>query len=780
MKDTYDFRAIEKYWQDVWERDGTLNVDEESDKPKVYVLDMFPGPSGPLHMGHVKNYVIGDVVARYRIRQGENVFHPMGWDAFGLPAEIAAIVEGVHPREWTDKHIGVQKRQFRSVGIHHDWSAELNTSDSEYYRWNQWLFLKLYEHGLAYQAERAVNWCPKCQTTLANEEVVAGACERCDTEIVEKPLQQWFLKITAYADALLKGLDNLPNWPDRIKTMQRHWIGRSAGAEVCFDVPEYDTQLTVFTTRPDTLFGVTFIALSVDHPMAKQVGCRLGVDDRGVDTGVCAIHPVTQQRIPIWVADYVLMDYGTGSVMGVPAHDERDFDFAQTHGLPIQTVVESDEGIPNANRGRLIHSGAFTGQHSDKACENIAQWLHDHDCGGPKVTFKLRDWCISRQRYWGTPIPIVHCDACGTVPVPESDLPVCLPDMTDFAPDGRPPLSRVVDFVQTTCPQCGGSAERECDTMTGFVCSSWYFLRFFSPHCHDQIFDAEAVCKGMPVAHYIGGKEHGVGHLMYSRFITRFLNDMGLVNFVEPFTHLFNQGVVCKDGSKMSKSRGNVVSIEDMVAEYGADTARMFVLFATPPDRDMDWSEDGVEGIHRFLNRVWRIVSEEVETPPGQAVDEKVMRVMHQAIRSVTEDMVRFHYNTAISRLMELTTAIQQGQADGVGGLRVACETLVLLMAPFAPHIAEALWHRLGYSSSVHGAEWPTYDVDLVMEQTVEVAVQVNGKMRDAIQVQRSWAESDVIRTAHRSRRVSRHLGDRAIQRTVYVPNRLVNFVTKK
>lgn len=624
--DDYDFEKIETHWQEAWAQKGTLDVQETPDKPKTYVLDMFPGPSGPLHMGHAKNYVIGDVMARYCIRQGDNVFHPVGWDAFGLPAEIAAIKHGVHPRQWTDKHIAIQSRQFRSLGIHHDWSAEINTSDPTYYRWNQWLFLKLYEHGLAYRAERPTTYCPQCQTTLANEEIVDGQCERCDTPIVEKPLQQWFLKITAYADALLKGLDNLPNWPERIKTMQRQWIGRST------------------------------------------------------------------------------------------------------------------------------HSNGET-------------------------TYHLRDWCISRQRYWGTPIPIVHCPNCGTVPVPETDLPVRLPDIKSFKPDGQSPLSRVPEFVNTTCPHCGKPAQRECDTMTGFVCSSWYFLRFLSPQHQDHIVDPGAVKNGMPIAHYIGGKEHGVGHLMYARFITHFLHNLGLVPFTEPFTHLFNQGVVYKDGSKMSKSRGNVVSIEHMTSQYGADTARMFVLFATSADRDMEWNDEGVAGIHRFLNRIWRIISQTEnthQTPPNT-----LNRTMHKTIHTVTQDMERFQYNTAISRIMELANAIQEVQIHDDGNTFRACKTLVALLAPFAPHIAESLWQKLGQPFSIHETPWPKYDPTQITEEIVEVSIQINGKMRDTIQVSPFSNATDIINAAQQSKRVVSFLNNHQIQRTIYVPNRLVNFVTE-
>lgn len=619
---SYNFQAIEPHWQNVWEREGALNVRSASNAPDVYILSMFPGPSGPLHMGHAKNYVIGDVLMRYRIRKGDNVFHPMGWDAFGLPAEIAAIKHNVHPRDWTEQHIDIQKRQFRSLGIHHDWSHEINTSVSDYYRWNQWLFLKLHERGLAYQAERAVNWCPQCQTTLANEEVIEETCERCDTPIIQKPLNQWFLKITAYADALLDGLDKLPDWPRRMRTIQRNWIGRSENGET--------------------------------------------------------------------------------------------------------------------------------------------------------VTYNLRDWCISRQRYWGTPIPIVHCKTCGTVPVPETELPVQLPHMADFEPDGQSPLARVSEFVQTVCPSCGQPARRETDTMTGFVCSAWYFLRFASPNTEDRPFDSESVHRWMPMAHYIGGKEHAVGHLMYARFITRFLKDIGHIDFSEPFTHLFNQGVVYKDGAKMSKSRGNVVSIEQMTQTYGADTARMFVLFATPTDRDMDWNDDGVQGIHRFLHRVWQAITGDTSSQSAENGD--LMKIAHRTIRAVTQDLERLHYNTAISRLMELTTAIQQ-QGASSEEIQHARETLVLLIAPFAPHIAESLWRHLGHTDSVHLTSWPTPNSALAARQTVSIAVQINGKTRDVFDAPHHVQEDDIIQVAKERKRIRKHLENHVVHRTVYVPNRLINFV---
>lgn len=625
MSDTYDFRAIETHWQTVWQRDKTLNVRPKSSAPDVYILDMFPGPSGPLHMGHAKNYVIGDVITRYRIRQGDNVFHPMGWDAFGLPGEIAAIKQGVHPRDWTQQHIAIQKAQFQSLGIHHDWDCEINTSDPEYYRWNQWLFLKLYERGLAYQAEQAVNWCPHCQTTLANEEIIDQMCERCDTPVEQKILRQWFLKITAYADVLLESLKDLPEWPESIKMMQTHWIGRT-------EDPEKGT------------------------------------------------------------------------------------------------------------------------------------------------VFKLRDWCISRQRYWGTPIPIVHCDVCGAVPIAESDLPVRLPHIDHFTPDGQSPLSRVSDFVDTSCPKCHHPARRECDTMTGFVCSSWYFLRFTSPTEKAMPFDIDAVRRWLPVAHYIGGKEHAVGHLMYARFMTHFLKDIGLIPFEEPIKHLFNQGVVYKDGTKMSKSRGNVVSIEHMVKTYGADTARVFVLFATPPDRDMAWSDTGVEGIFRFLNRVYRLVTTNNQ-PIGQRFNETLVRAIHRTICQVTTDLERLHYNTAISRLMELTNAIAQAMEKDISAMAIiqAKKTLVALMAPFAPHLSEALWQHLGHTQSVHCSPWPTYDPVWVQEKIM--TIQINGKTRDQVDFQSNPSQSDIEQMAIQRTRIKPYLVGKTVCKTIYVPNRLINFV---
>ena len=758
MYSGYDFRTIEPTWQKTWERERTLNVRGPSDAPDVYVLDMFPNPSGPLHIGHCKNYGIGDVVARYRIRRGDNVFHPMGWDAFGLPGELAAQKAGAHPRAWTQQNIRIGKAQFQKLGIHYDWDHEICSCEPDYYRWNQWLFLKLYERGLAYRAEAPVNWCPDCDTTLANEEVIAGACERCGTTVERRPMRQWFLKITAYADALLDGLDRLTGWPERIRTMQRNWIGRTEGAEVRFCVAGSGEQIVAFTTRPDTLFGVTFIALSPDHPMAARL-CRDSSalarirdaqahreDDaapQGIPTGAEVIHPLTGKRVPVWVADYVLTDYGTGAVMGVPAHDARDFAFAKAYGLPIMRVIRRADGseppLPDENAGAMIASDPFTGMESRSGGAAVAEALRARNAGGPSVAYRLRDWCISRQRYWGTPIPVIHCPRCGEVPVPETDLPVHLPHMVDFHPDGRSPLARVPDFVHTDCPTCGTKAQRECDTMTGFVCSSWYFLRFVSPGESGGPFDPDAARRWAPVVNYIGGKEHAVGHLMYARFITRFLRDIGRVDFDEPFTHLFNQGVVYKDGAKMSKSKGNVVSVDDMVRKFGADTARVFVLFATPPERDMEWSDTGAEGIFRFLNRVWRAVVDGTGEAAGSALSgnsEALVRTVHRTVLSVTADMDRMHYNTAISRLMELTTAIHQaGRSGERGAVREAREALVSMLAPFAPHIAEELWHRIGKPGSVHRASWPDYDARLAAEETVTVVVQVDGKVRDRFEV---------------------------------------------
>jgi len=802
MSSGYDFRTIEPKWQKTWERERTLNVRRPSDAPDVYVLDMFPNPSGPLHMGHCKNYGIGDVVARYRIRRGDNVFHPMGWDAFGLPGELAAHKAGAHPRAWTLQNIRIGKAQFRKLGIHYDWDHEICSCEPDYYRWNQWLFLKLYERGLAYRAEAPVNFCPDCDTTLANEEVITGACERCGATVERRPMRQWFLKITAYADALLDGLDRLTGWPERIRAMQRNWIGRTEGAEVRFCMAGGGEQIVAFTTRPDTLFGVTFIALSPDHPMAARL-CRDasalarirhaqesredGAAPQGIPTGAEVIHPLTGKRAPVWVADYVLTDYGTGAVMGVPAHDARDFAFANAYNLGVARVIRAADGseppLPHENDGMIIASGPFTGMDSRSGGAAIAKALRVRGAGGSSVAYRLRDWCISRQRYWGTPIPVVHCPRCGEAPVPEADLPVRLPHMADFHPDGRSPLARVPDFVHTDCPACGAKARRECDTMTGFVCSSWYFLRFVSPGESAEPFAPDAVRRWAPVVNYIGGKEHAVGHLMYARFITRFLKDIGRVDFDEPFIHLFNQGVVYKDGAKMSKSKGNVVSVNDMVQTYGADTARVFVLFATPPNRDMEWSDSGAEGIFRFLNRVWRAVADEVGETAGSPPcgdSETLDRAVHRTVRSVTADMDRMRYNTAISRLMELTTAIQQALQSGgeSAAVRQAREALVSMLAPFAPHIAEALWRQMGKPGSVHRLPWPDYDAHLAAEETVTVVVQVNGKVRDRFQAPAGTPDADLEAQATGRERVRAYLGRRAVRRAVVVPDRLVNFVT--
>jgi len=805
MENVYDHREIEPRWQETWQRDGTLRPRGAPGPGDTYVLDMFPNPSGPLHMGHCKNYSIGDVVARYRVRRGENVFHPMGWDAFGLPGEIAAQQAGAHPRDWTLRNIRIEKAQFRKLGIDYDWSHEICSCDPEYYRWNQWLFLKMLERGLAYRADAPVNWCARCNTSLANEEVVAGACERCGTEAEKRPMRQWFLRTTAYADELLEGLDALEGWPDRIRTMQRNWIGRAEGAEVKFAVEGSDLELDVFTTRPDTIYGVTFMALSPEHPAAARLCGNAAALDRvrkaqtevgdvpvGVPTGAEARHPLTGALVPIWVADYVLLEYGTGAVMGVPAHDARDFAFAEAHGLPIERVVDAPgcvgEVLPYEDPGTMVSSGQFSGLSSAEGGAAVAAALSERGAGGASVSFRLRDWCISRQRYWGTPIPVVHCEKCGVVPVPEELLPVRLPHMVAFKPDGRSPLARHEGFVNALCPACGGHAERECDTMTGFVCSAWYFLRFTSPDEAAGPFDPEAVRRWAPVKCYIGGKEHAVGHLLFSRFVTRVLRDMGLVDFSEPFAQLYNQGVVYKGGAKMSKSKGNVVSVDEVVERYGADTARMFVLFATPPDRDMAWNDSGVEGIHRFLGRVWRAVSEARTAPEGsrgegsEASTEALTRATHRAVKAVTVDMERMHYNTAISRLMELTTAVQQASQGGAGpagaALREARETLVSLLAPFAPHICEELWSAMGKCGSVHRAQWPVHDPSWTATETATVVVQVDGRVRDRFEAPVGTPDSELEATAASQERVQAHLVGCTVRRTVVVPDRLVNFVT--
>jgi leucyl-tRNA synthetase len=823
MEERYDFRQIEAKWQRKWEEEGLYRTTEGGDRPKHYLLEMFPYPSGDLHMGHVRNYSIGDVVARYKTMKGYNVLHPMGWDAFGLPAENAAIQHGIHPAVWTRRNIENMRRQLKAMGFSYDWDREVTTCLPEYYRWTQWLFLKLYHHGLAYKKKAPVNWCPSCQTVLANEQVVAGRCERCDTSVEKRDLDQWFFRITAYADRLLEGLKRLQGWPEKVKVMQENWIGRSYGAEVRFEA-EDGSEIVVFTTRPDTLYGVTYLVLAPEHPLVeKLVAGRLeeqtvkefawrvrqmsAVDRTAVDlvkegrlTGAYARHPLTGERLPIWVASYVLYEYGTGAVMGVPAHDQRDFEFARAYGLPIKVVIrppgQEASALTEAYEGEgvMVDSGPFTGLASPQGKERIADYLEEKGLGRRAVNYRLRDWLISRQRYWGAPIPIVYCSRCGIVPVPEEELPVLLPYEVEFKPTGESPLKSCPEFVATTCPRCHGPAERETDTMDTFVCSSWYFLRYTSPKSEAAAFLPEKVNYWMPVDQYIGGVEHAILHLMYARFFTKVLYDLGLVAVDEPFTNLLTQGMVLKDGSKMSKSKGNVVSPEEIMQRYGADTARLFILFAAPPEKDLEWSDAGVEGCHRFLNRVWRLVGSlrprllaaGDEATPRTPEDRELWRLVHQTIKRVTEDIEeRFNFNTAISAIMELVNAIYRYRDDvpqqeqNWALLKEAVKNLVLILAPFAPHLAEELWHLLGYSESVHRQPWPAFDLSALAVEEVEVVVQINGRVRDRLRLPAGASQERAREAALAQSRIQQWLAGREVAKVVWVPDKLINIVVR-
>jgi len=823
MQERYNFSQIERKWQAYWEEKGMYQVNEDPSKKKYYVLEMFPYPSGNLHMGHVRNYSIGDVIARFKMMQGYNVLHPMGWDAFGLPAENAAIQHGIAASKWTRDNIANMKRQLKSMGISYDWRREVTTCNPDYYKWTQWLFLQFYKRGLVFKKKAAVNWCPSCATVLANEQVVDGRCERCDSAVDKKELEQWFFKITAYADELLRDLEKLPGWPEKVKTMQFNWIGRSEGAEIRFRT-EAGHDLTVFTTRPDTVFGVTYMVLAPEHPLVAELvrGTeyegpvmefvqrvrrlssieRAEQEKEGLFTGAYAINPLNNERVPIWVANYVLMDYGTGIVMGVPAHDQRDFEFARKYNLPIRIVVQPEgmelkaeemtEAFPA--EGYLVNSGPFDGLDNQTAIKKITEYVEQQGLGRFQVQYRLRDWLISRQRYWGTPIPIIYCEHCGPVPVPEEDLPVILPEDVQFKPTGESPLNSMPEFTDCQCPQCGRKAVRETETMDTFVDSSWYFLRYCDANNDREVFDKEKVDYWMNVDQYIGGVEHAILHLMYARFFTKVLRDLGLVKCDEPFQNLLTQGMVLKDGSKMSKSKGNVVSPEEIIQTYGADTARLFILFAAPPERDLEWSDQGVEGCYRFLNRVWRLVygyHRQVRdvAPLDEARDEadrELRRMIHLTVKKVTEDIdKRFNFNTAISAIMELIHSLQdyrdrkgQGQ-ENLGLVRFGLERLMVLLAPFAPHIAEELWHGIGNEESVHLQSWPSYDEKALELDQVEVAIQINGKVRARLNVPRDMPEAELRPVVMAEKRVQDFVTGKEIVKFVVVPNKLVSIVVK-
>jgi leucyl-tRNA synthetase len=831
--DRYDPHAIERSWQAVWADEGTWQVPNpgepgfDPEASKSYVLEMLPYPSGEPHMGHLKNYTMGDVLAHYRRRNGMLVLHPMGYDAFGLPAENHAIKTGVHPAQSTNASIEEFRRQFGSWGISIDWRREFGTHEPRYYRWTQWIFLKLYEQGLAYRRLAPVKWCPKDQTVLANEQVIDGACERCGTQVVVRQLEQWFLRTTDYADRLLEDFKLLESWPERVVTMQRNWIGRSEGAEVVFRCPEPEIEFPVFTTRPDTLFGATFFVLAPEHPDLERLeqgsgheqevaeyvqrALKESTEERadterektGVFTGRHVVNPVNGESIPVYVSDYVLMEYGTGAVMAVPAHDERDFEFARKFGLEIRRVVEPVDGetsddeafVSHSGQERLVNSGQFTGMTAPDAIRAITEWLAERGLGRPAVNYRLRDWLISRQRYWGAPIPIVYCEQCGMVPVPEDQLPVLLPEIEDYAPKGKPPLAASEEFVNTTCPGCGGPARRETDTMDTFVDSSWYFLRYCDASNDSAPWDKRAVDHWMPVDQYIGGVEHAILHLMYARFFTKALADMGLLSFMEPFANLFTQGMITYQGAKMSKSKGNVISPSAYVERFGADTARCYILFLGPPDQDANWSDEGVGGVHRFLGRVWRLGEEVAERAAGRGAEPpeyselqgpalELARKANWAIAKVTDDIERFHFNTALSALMELVNDAYRlkddlhGDESGERALSFATATVASLLFQFAPHLGAEVYDRIA-GARVWETPWPTADPRLLERDVMALVVQVNGKVRDRIEVESGTAEEELKRLALERPNVQRHLDGKKVVKEIVVPGRLVNFVVR-
>ncbi|MFO7957208.1 MAG: leucine--tRNA ligase [Candidatus Brocadiia bacterium] len=867
---------VERRWRAYWDETGLFNCPDVSERAEFYCLVMFPYPSGALHVGHGRNYILGDVVARYKRMQGFNVLHPMGWDAFGLPAENAAIKHDTHPSEYVVENIRVMKEQINSLGIGYDWEREINTSEPDYYKWTQWVFLQLYKRGLAYRRDAPVNWCPGCQTALANEEVVNGLCERCDTPVTQEDLPQWFFKITDYSQQLLDDLELLDAWPERVRRMQANWIGRSEGALVEFTVAHTGEPMACFTTRPDTLWGVTFMCLAPEHPIipdlvegtareeevmefveeaheqSEVARASDAVEKAGIFTGRYVINPVNDEKVPLWVANYALMEYGTGAVMAVPAHDQRDFEFARKYDLPVRPVIQPpDEELVGDEMteawegpGVMAHSGPFDGTEVPEGIGEVIAYLEENDMGEGDVNYRLRDWLISRQRYWGAPIPIIHCRDCGAVPVPEEDLPVRLPEEVDFRPKGKSPLAFVDEFVETTCPECGEPAKRETDTIAQWLCSCWYFLRYVSPHDDDQPFDRDLVDRWLPVDLYIGGVEHAVLHLLYSRFIVKVLHDAGHIGFKEPFTALFTQGMICKQSyvctrcgkivsddpnvrepckcdfdvslterlekeievessvDKMSKSKGNVVTLDDAITQYGADTLRLYTLSIGPPEKDAEWQEGGIVGYHRFLNRLWdAVVSYEdaFSALPGRTPDQdalegpwkEVHRRVHATVKKVTEDVQeRWHFNTAVAAVISLLNEVQrlplketydgsesEEELAGFGVYRFALERIVLLLAPFVPHICEDLWQRLGHEPSVFEQEWPEFDAELAKGEEIEMPVQVNGRVRERLTVERD-AEEEVVRTrAVELENVQRHLEGKEVQQVIVVPNRIVNIV---
>ncbi|TAN61561.1 leucine--tRNA ligase [bacterium] len=796
----YPFKEIEEKWQKLWQEKKSFKA-EVSDRPKFYCLEMFPYPSGKIHMGHVRNYTISDVHSRYKWMQGFQVLHPMGFDAFGQPAENAAIKNKSKPGLWTRKCIDWMKEELKKMGFSYDWDRELSTCDSSYYKWNQWIFLKMFERGLAYRGKSNVNWCPSCETTLANEEVIDEGCWRCHEKVQQKELEQWFLKITEYKERLLEDLKQLAHWPQRVIAMQTNWIGKSQGVEIYFRLKDSDKVIPVFTTRPDTIFGATYVVLAPEHPLVKELirgkprekeirefiekvsreskiaRAASDVKKEGIFTGSYAINPVNNESIPVWIADYVLMEYGTGAIMAVPTHDQRDFIFAREHNLPMRIVIgridnsrtQEPQELNEAYEGEgiQVNSGQFDGLPNQEAKIKIAQWMEKEGTGKIQTHWRLRDWLISRQRYWGTPIPIIYCRQCGVVPVAYGDLPVKLPEDAPFTGEGGSPLGKVKEFVNTPCPKCKAPARRETDTMATFFDSSWYFLRFCSPQSKDSPFDIGEAKYWMPVDQYIGGIEHAILHLLYSRFFTKFFKDLGMIGFDEPFTRLLTQGMVLKDGEVMSKSRGNIVDPDSIIKQYGADTLRLFILFAAPPETELEWDDRGIEGAFKFLNRVWRI-----QENLKEKADPQLIKALHRAIKKITEDFEGFKFNTAIAGLMELVNAIYQFGAD-----KAVFSQLLIMLSPIAPHFCEELWQGLGNAQSILKANWPKYDPSLLVEENITIVIQVNGKVRGTIAVNKDISEDKLKEACLNDEAVKKWLKDSAVKKIVVVPGKLVNIV---
>lgn len=809
----YNVGEVEKKWQKIWSDKHVFKATKDSSKEKYYILVMLPYPSGNLHMGHVRNYSIGDVFARFNRMMGKNVIHPMGWDAFGLPAENAAIKNNIAPEKWTKQNIARMREQLKMLGISYDWDRELATCDPEYYRWNQWIFLEMYKKGLVFRKKSNVNWCPSCKTVLANEQVKEGKCWRCDSNVEQKELEQWFIKITQYADELLEGHKLLSGWPEQVLSMQKNWIGKSHGAQMKFDIAGSDKKLEIFTTRPDTIFGVTFMVVSPEHPMLKEFKSQIknwdevekyinasslksnierssSKEKTGVKLeGVSIVNPATGKNVPLFVADYVLMGYGTGAIMAVPAHDQRDWEFAKKYNVDIIPVITNkDEDITKSayeGEGTMVNSGQFNGITSQDARVKMPLWVEEQGWGKRTTNYKLREWLISRQRCWGTPIPMVHCDKCGIVPVDEKNLPVILPTDVKFTNDGKSPLQSDEKFVNTTCPKCGAPAKRETDTMDTFVDSSWYFIRYTDAHNDKACFDKEEANYWMPVDQYVGGIEHACMHLIYSRFWHKVLRDMGLIKSDEPFMNLLTQGMVTLGGSAMSKSKGNIVSPDEIVSKYGADTARLFILFAAPPEKQLDWSSDGVEGCWRFINRVWRlqeVINTKSSVPATDKAKQDLLRAMHVCIKKVTEDISqKAQFNTAISAVMELVNAMytykHHGSDDGLS--KKVYETIVLLLSPFTPHLCEEIWNLLGHKDCVSVAQWPKYDEKYIKQDTIEIPVQVNGKLKGKVSIDVTADEQTVKNIVLEDEKLKTIFEGKNIVKFIYVKNKIINVVVK-